>query len=213
MPIIDIFVKNKIAHVADGSVIVCGNTDYVVNFTLDAEWDGRTTKTARFKWGGKFEDVLFTGEQCNAPKITNTEYVEIGVYSGDLQTTTSAYVPTRKSILCGDAQHDEPPEDVYNQIIELLNRIIASGGGGTGVSGLPLVTKEDVGKYLTVDENGVWIAARLPVYDGEYIITPGTSGTTLLTAQKLIDADIKIEKVPYSEVSNISNGTTVTIGG
>ena len=86
------------------------------------------------------------------------------------------------------------------------------GGGGTGSSDLPRVTVKDDGKVLTVS-GGKWVAKDLPQYDGEYSVTPSAEGEiTLETAQKLLDADIKVNKIPYSEVSNNSGGNTVFIG-
>lgn len=76
---------------------------------------------------------------------------------------------------------------------------------------LPAVTEADDGKILTVS-GGAWTAAELPKYDGEYSVTPAAEEQTLLTARKYLDANLKIEKIPYSEVSNTANGTTVTIG-
>lgn len=77
---------------------------------------------------------------------------------------------------------------------------------------LPDVTKEDDGKVLKV-VNGKWAADKLPVYDGSYEVTPSADNDkTLYTAQKYMDADIKIKKIPYAEVSNTANGITVTIG-
>lgn len=52
-----------------------------------------------------------------------------------------------------------------------------------------------------------------PMYDGEYTVTPSTEAEiTLATAKKMLDADVKINKIPYAEVSNNSGGKTATIG-
>lgn len=77
---------------------------------------------------------------------------------------------------------------------------------------LPVVTAADENKVLTV-VGGSWVAKSLPVYEGEYSVTPAVTEQTLATAQSYMDADIKVEKIPYSEVSNISGGKTATIGG
>ena len=75
------------------------------------------------------------------PVISNTNTIQVGVYAGELHTTTAASVMSRKSILCGDGTHAAPPEDVYNQLMAMMNDIIAriealeqggGGGGGTG---------------------------------------------------------------------------------
>lgn len=92
-------------------------------------------------------------------------------------------------------------------------RVLASGDGTAGSSDLPQVTLDDEGKILTV-VGGKWTAAELPRYDGEYVVeASAASDQTLNTGSKFVDSNITIRKVPYSEVSNTSNGTTVTIGG
>ena len=89
----------------------------------------------------------------------------------------------------------------------------SSPGDSTGGSDLPSVSSDDDGKVLTV-VGGKWAASELPAYDGEYSVEPSAvSDQTLETAQKMLDANITIKKIPYMEVSNTSNGTTVTIGG
>lgn len=81
----------------------------------------------------------------------------------------------------------------------------------TGPS-LPSVTEADNDKVLKVVD-GKWAATELPVYDGEFSVTPSASEEQMLrTSQKYMDADIKIEKIPYVEVTNPAEGTTVIIG-
>lgn len=82
--------------------IVCGNkTKYEIQFSFDAEWDAHATKTARFIWNNEYFDVEFTGDTCAVPVITGTSECSVGVYAGDLKTTTSAEIKCRPSILCG----------------------------------------------------------------------------------------------------------------
>ena len=120
--IINISVKNKIATAAEDYIIVCGNSDYIINFTFDDEWNEHNTKTARFGFTQngvkKFIDVLFEGNVCNMPVLSNTTTVEIGVYAGDLHTTTPCLLSCKKSILCEGGTPEEPPENIYNQILE-----------------------------------------------------------------------------------------------
>ena len=201
-------VKNRIAY-SPTEKIICGNSDYSIVFQFDAEWDEYRAKTARFVFADKYIDVVFEGNVCPCPVLSNVLVVAVGVFAGDLCTTTPALIGCLKSILCGGGVPADPSEDVYNQIMALLN------GGATpeGGSVLPPVTAEDNGKFLKVVD-GAWKAAELPVYEGAYEVTPSaTEDQTLLTAQKYMDADVKIEKIPYAEVSNNTGGTTVTIGG
>lgn len=120
---LNIKVRNKIAAQTDKAEYVCGNSDYIAVFDLDTEWDAYDTKTARFSYNGSYTDVVFDGNQCPVPVITDTHCFHIGVYAGDLHTTTAARVPCRKSILCGGGSHATPSEDVYNQLMQRMNEL------------------------------------------------------------------------------------------
>lgn len=50
------------------------------------------------------------------------------------------------------------------------------------------------------------------VYVGEHTVIPAVSEQTLDTAKKMVQEDIVVEAIPYSEVTNATNGKTVTIG-
>lgn len=121
MHIINIAVRDKIATYVGDTYYICGNKDYVVHFDLDAEWDGYETKTARFVYGGNIVDKVFEGNECPIPRISNVCVIEVGVFAGDLKTTTPAHVPAKKSILCSGGVPADPTPDVYNQIMERLN--------------------------------------------------------------------------------------------
>lgn len=109
MALQQINVANKVAsYLKRGGGVVCGNTDYEVEFAFDSEWDAYETKTARFKWNGKFLDVEFQGTTCPIPAVHHTDAIFVGVYAGDLRTTTPARIPCQPSILCGSNDpHDE----------------------------------------------------------------------------------------------------------
>lgn len=115
-------VRNKIA-VANMTEYVCGNDDFVVAFDFDQDWDEYDVKTARFKHNGTHTDVVFSGNSCNVPRISDTNSIKVGVFAGDLSTTTSATILARKSILCGGSVPAAPTEDVYNQIMKEVNDI------------------------------------------------------------------------------------------
>lgn len=131
---IKINVADKVASAIGSPVIVCGNSNYKITFIFDSEWGAYQEKTARFTFRrdgiDKYIDVLFSGTSCTAPILTNIERVSIGVYAGDLRTTTGAEIRCKKSILCrGGLKHEQPPEDVYNQILETVGKKLGSEGG------------------------------------------------------------------------------------
>ena len=120
--IIDVTIKNKVASCYDARY-VCGNSDYVIHFDFDDEWTEFETKTARFKCEKGYVDVVFSGDVCAVPVITDIDLFSVGVYAGNIHTTTPAYVRAYKSILCGDMGPYDPPDDVYHQIMDMLNHL------------------------------------------------------------------------------------------
>lgn len=144
--IIYISIKGKIARNIRGIAdeYVCGNSDYFVEFDFDEEWNAFDAKTARFKYNDTYLDVVFSGNRVNVPVIENTHMVKVGVFAGNLHTTTSAVFMAKKSILCGSGVPAAPPDDVYNQIMELLNKGgVANGLPPGGKAGQFLRKKSD----------------------------------------------------------------------
>lgn len=142
--IISVTVADKKARAEKHEPLVCGNSDYIVKFKFDAEWTGYDVKTARFIFSDhSYIDVVFRGDECAVPVLKNTHEVLVGVYAGDLKTTTPAYLRAYRSILCGEGAPVDPDPDVYHQIMELLNK------GGTGSSVTPEQIQQAVDNYLT----------------------------------------------------------------
>lgn len=109
-----ISVNNKIASCQKrNGAIVCGNNDYQIKFTFDEEWNGYNKKTARFVWGGQPQDVEFTGDTCPVPRLSGATLCEVGVYAGDLCTTTPAFIECKPSILCQPASPATVEKDRY----------------------------------------------------------------------------------------------------
>ena len=118
---IEISIKDRIAWQTNCEEYICGNSDFVVHFAFDDEWEALTTKTARFVYGEQFTDVVFSGDICNIPVIADAHKMKVGVYAGNLRTTTAATVRCKKSILSGGGMVADPAPDVYAQIMEKLN--------------------------------------------------------------------------------------------
>lgn len=122
---IGIIIRGKIARLVDEAFAVCGNSDYVIHFDFDSEWDAYETKTARFKYNGSYTDVVFTGTECAMPIIQNANKVEIGVFAGELHTTTPATLIMKKSILCGSETESSVSQEIKSEFEKLLDEKIA----------------------------------------------------------------------------------------
>ena len=128
-----IVINNKIAtYMRRDGFVVCNNDDYMVVFAFDAEWDAYPTKTARFIWNGLHTDVPFTGNTVALPMVKNTTLVTVGVYAGDLRTTTPARIECKKSILCGrsfeNPNQEDPPEVPEGYIYPTGEKTITENG-------------------------------------------------------------------------------------
>ncbi|MBQ8922187.1 MAG: hypothetical protein IJ060_08525 [Oscillospiraceae bacterium] len=124
MPVITIKVNGKIAEPVGAPEIVCGNSDCLLHFTFDSEWDDSPVRTLRTVWcsGGKFgyADTVFEGDTVPLPPVYNTPEIAVGVYAGNLRTTTPARIPCARCITDRVPVHADPPPDVYAQLLDCL---------------------------------------------------------------------------------------------
>lgn len=122
MPEIVVTVKNKMA-VGDGSVIVCNNSDYVVRFALDSEWDALALRTMRIVYDSySHTDIAFSGDTVALPTIIDRTSIGIGLYSGDIHTSTCAMFDCERSVMGKNSNAvAPPPSDVYNEIVGMIN--------------------------------------------------------------------------------------------
>lgn len=132
---ITIEIKDKIATCLSELPVVCGNSDYVVDFVFDEEWDIHDVKTAIFVVNGKSIPQVFAGTACPVPVIQNTLIAWVGVFAGTiddgtLSTTTPALVKCIPCITDGDNVPPPPADDVYNQIIGLIEAGMLKGEQG-----------------------------------------------------------------------------------
>ena len=137
MPEIVVTVKNKMA-VGDGSVIVCNNSDYVVRFALDSEWDALALRTMRIVYDSySHTDIAFSGDTVALPAIIDRTSIGIGLYSGDIHTSTCAMFDCERSVMGKNSHAVAPPSsDVYNEIVEMINNGRLKGDkGADGTNG------------------------------------------------------------------------------
>ena len=127
MPEISINVQNKIARANGNPQIVCGNSDYTVSFEFDSEWEAYPVKTARYAYCKRgvlqYEDVLFEDSTAPVPVLHDIDLVAVGVYAGNLHTTTPARILCVSCITDGAPVHMPPTPDVYNQLLQYLAMI------------------------------------------------------------------------------------------
>lgn len=130
---IQIAITDKRPQVIGAPVIVCGNSDYTLTFSFDAGWDAVGAKTARFVYirdgAVMYEDVAFTGATVAVPILTNIREVRVGVYAGDLHTSTPVVIPCECSIRCGTGAPADPTPSQYDQILALLQQNNAAIAG------------------------------------------------------------------------------------
>ena len=131
MQTIKINVVDKVATAEGNPFIVCGNSDYTIAFNFDKAWDGYNAKTARFSYEQDGEEIIaevpFAGNSCKAPVIHDTKKVFVGVYAGDILSTTRCGINCKVSILDGDGiEHEDPPADVYNEIVNICNDAVTA---------------------------------------------------------------------------------------
>lgn len=149
MPELNVIVRGKIARGVKGQYAVCENSDYTVKFDFDDDWRSQKYKTARFIWNDKYEDVVFEGDECSLPIVSDTYCLKVGVFAGDLQTTTPAIIVMKKSILCGSATAEKPSEDVYSQIMALLNDLKELSGEELAAAIEKYLTEHPIGGAAT----------------------------------------------------------------
>lgn len=203
MPTIKIDVMNKIARCADKRAFaVCGNSDYTISFNFDSEWDDYPVKTARFIYNGKYQDVAFVGTECAMPALYGVNSVFIGVYAGDVRTTTPAQLLMVRSIMDGKPKHDEPTADVYNQILALMEAGKIKGDkGDDGFSPTVSVTETDEGATITfTDKDGEKVAN---IWNGEN----GGNGASIITITRVLEDAADAPSATRQASKDLMSGT------
>lgn len=127
MPTINVTVRNRIATAQRWQCIICGNSDYIVDFDLDDEWNDMPNKVAVFVTNARgnirHERVLFDGSTCGIPVLRGVNMVDIGIEAGDIRTTTPAHVKCEACITDRAGMPQEPENNVYGQILAMTTDI------------------------------------------------------------------------------------------
>ena len=165
---IRISVRDKVACLEDKEqFLVCGNNDYTVIFDFDSDWDGINAKTAVFVYGNTAIHIPFDGNECDGVAIENAALCAIGVFAGNIKTTTGATINCRTSIRDLGGVPKEPTPEVYDKIMELLNKYIEQGGSGGNDGFSPtvqIVPIDNGNRIIITDING---EKYFDVFNGE----------------------------------------------
>ncbi len=124
MPEIKIKIRDKRA--GGTGTVICGNSDYTVAWDLDDEWTPYGTRTMRVNLAdGTYQDVVFTGNTAALPVLSTPGWASVGLYAGDLHTSRATDLRVLPSVTTPGGAPADPAEDVYAQITEKLNQLIA----------------------------------------------------------------------------------------
>lgn len=212
--IIKISIKNKRPTVIGTPVIACGNSDYTIQFAFDSDWNSYSEKKARFVYAKqgklKFQDVPLTGDTAAVPVLSGTREVMVGVYAGDLRTTTPARIPCEYSILCPDAEEQigaVDAADLQDQIGDLSQ--LKTGDSGSLVDAINWLFENG-----TIGDGGgcVWVGSEAPPDDSYTVwIDPAGSSSGSSGSGGNLDAYVEGETLVFTESSTatIENETLI----
>lgn len=170
------FIVNDRTIKADGETIISYNLDYMAEFEFDPEWSDKII-TARFVLtNGNYYDVILEDNKCQIP-LFKKGLVALGVYTDEF---TSTYVTLSVHSSIKDLGNNEvipPSEDVYQQIIRMIEEGKIKGDKG------------DPGDdYIITESDYQAIADRVPQPDlSDYVkntdyATPTKGGVVKATA-------------------------------
>ena len=139
---IHVSVRDGEAFQTDHTTYIAGDGEFWVAFDLDEGWSGYPAKVARFQTESGYQDVMFRGERCHVPVFTYAQKLEVGLYAGNVRTTTPARIFVRPGIRSVWGAPEDPEPNVFDQLLDRFEE-----------SDLKMETLED-GVRLTVRYRG-----------------------------------------------------------
>lgn len=123
---IKIKVRDRVPEIVGSNEVIAYNSDYLVKFDFDKEWDAYDHKMVYFTDEcGNYKQAITTDDVCTLPVLMNNRRrIFIGVQAGNLRTTAVCYVNVVDSI--GDyikEPTDVPSKEVLLQVLEILNTL------------------------------------------------------------------------------------------
>lgn len=115
---IHVTVRNGAAFQTDHSAYTAGDGESWVVFHMEDDWSGYPAKIARFQSENGYQDVMFRGEKCHIPVFTYAQKLEVGLYAGNLRTTTPARIFVRPGIRSAWGPPPDPEPNVFDQLLD-----------------------------------------------------------------------------------------------
>ena len=155
---IHITVRDRVPTITAGEDVISHNSDYVVEFEFDEEWQDKVKTVFFVCEDGSYQAVVMDGNSCGVPMMAGEHRrIFVGVQEGSsvkpsvLKTTRPCCLKVKDSIADYLGQPiPDPTPDVYEQIIAMLESITSPTWDE--VQNKPFST---LGSGLEVDENGV----------------------------------------------------------
>ena len=187
---INVSVSGNVARAEPGAFIVCGYNEYYIKFDFDFDYSKYDFITARFIWNGHSEDRVFIGDECEVPEINDTNDLYIGILANDKPiTSTLAHVWCKRSATDKHGKIPDPREDVYTQIIKLLNE------------------KKPISAYDLAVEHGFkgsveeWLDSLVGASAYEIAVEHGFEGSE----EEWLDSLVELTKLNAQEVIELAN--------
>lgn len=172
LAVVDITIRERLASAPAGVELVCNNPTDKLRFTFDDEWNAHPTRFARFQWDGNFVDVPFTGIEVKVPEITNTLYVNVGVYSDDIASTW-VKLKTKRSILClGGAKRLPISNTNFDQFMAAVNEFNEKSNQSLQAQYTISEHIEDQGSVCVIEDTGADVEAadNSAYFNNDYMV-------------------------------------------
>lgn len=119
--------KNRLDFEDYYSPIVCGNSNYCLEFNFDEAWSACTSKTAIFVVDGKKAIVKFEGNTLPVPEMPNAPFLIVslqGFVNEDcVLNTTGLKIAMQESPGLSDLSELEPLKVYFNRIIGAIDKV------------------------------------------------------------------------------------------
>lgn len=119
--------ENKLFYDETAKPLVCGNSNYVIQFEFDDDWSAVETKIATFEILDKKIVIEFTGTTINMPAMPNAYYCMLSLTCtpGENKTlaTPALIIYLHKNKMGIDVQTMEPFVGYYTKLINQIKKV------------------------------------------------------------------------------------------